>query len=128
MCAAQIPISAHSQFGGAGIRKVIAVDIIGADHPDLVQLGRSLVDPDVWSGRTRLYRWHEQGVVGMLRIVNRERLNQKELVRLRRARDLMDRWYAVPLDVPTMAHAAFMSPSHFTRRFRLAYGETPTPI
>ena len=61
----------------------------------------------------------------MLRIVNRERLNQEELVRLRRARDLMDRWYAVPLDVPTMAHAAFMSPSHFTRRFRLVYGETP---
>jgi transcriptional regulator GlxA family with amidase domain len=61
----------------------------------------------------------------MLRIVNRERLNQEELVRLRRARNLMDRWYAVPLDVPTMAHAALMSPSHFARRFRLAYGETP---
>jgi AraC-like DNA-binding protein len=49
----------------------------------------------------------------MLRIVNRERLNQEELVRLRRVRDLMDRWYAVPLDVPTMAHAVLMSPSHF---------------
>jgi transcriptional regulator GlxA family with amidase domain len=37
----------------------------------------------------------------------------------------MDRWHAVSLDVPTMGHAALMSPSHFTRRFRLAYGETP---
>jgi transcriptional regulator GlxA family with amidase domain len=48
-----------------------------------------------------------------------------ELVHLRRARDLMDREYAQPLDVPAMARAALMSPSHFSRRFRAAYGETP---
>ena len=47
------------------------------------------------------------------------------LAQLRRARDLMDRDYAQPLDVPTMAQRAFMSPSHFSRRFRAAYGETP---
>ncbi len=44
---------------------------------------------------------------------------------LRRARDLIDRDFAQPLDVPTMAARAFMSPSHFSRRFRSAYGETP---
>jgi AraC-like DNA-binding protein len=44
---------------------------------------------------------------------------------LRRARDLMDREYAKPLDVPAMARAALMSPSHFSRQFRAAYGETP---
>jgi AraC-like DNA-binding protein len=44
---------------------------------------------------------------------------------LRRARDLIDREYAKPLDVPTMAAQAFMSPAHFSRRFRAAYGETP---
>jgi AraC-like DNA-binding protein len=44
---------------------------------------------------------------------------------LRRARDLMDRDYAKPLDVPTMAAKALMSPSHFSRQFRAAYGETP---
>ncbi|MHA7133223.1 helix-turn-helix transcriptional regulator [Oerskovia turbata] len=49
----------------------------------------------------------------------------EELVLLRRARDLMDREYAAPLDVPTMARTALMSPSHFSRRFRAAYGETP---
>ena len=49
----------------------------------------------------------------------------EELVILRRARDLIDRQYAEPLDVPTMAASAFMSPSHFSRRFRAAYGETP---
>jgi transcriptional regulator GlxA family with amidase domain len=48
-----------------------------------------------------------------------------DLAHLRRARDLMDRDYAEPLDVPAMARAALMSPSHFSRKFRAAYGETP---
>lgn len=48
-----------------------------------------------------------------------------ELTHLRRARDLIDRGYARPLDVPGMALAALMSPAHFSRRFRAAYGETP---
>jgi AraC-like DNA-binding protein len=47
------------------------------------------------------------------------------LALLRRARDLVDREYARPLDVPTMAHHALMSPGHFSRAFRAAYGETP---
>jgi transcriptional regulator GlxA family with amidase domain len=37
----------------------------------------------------------------------------------------MDRNYAQPLDVPTMASAALMSAAHFSRKFRAAYGETP---
>lgn len=37
----------------------------------------------------------------------------------------MDREYARPLDVPTMARHALMSPGHFSRAFRAAYGETP---
>ncbi|MEZ5267896.1 MAG: hypothetical protein R2789_04760 [Microthrixaceae bacterium] len=36
-----------------------------------------------------------------------------ELRHLRRARDLIDRAYAEPLDVPAMAEAAHMSPAHF---------------
>ncbi|MDH6114497.1 AraC-like DNA-binding protein [Kitasatospora sp. MAP12-15] len=47
------------------------------------------------------------------------------LAQLRRARDLIDREYARPLDVPTLARHALMSPAHFARRFRAAYGETP---
>jgi transcriptional regulator GlxA family with amidase domain len=47
------------------------------------------------------------------------------LARLRRARDLMDREYAQPLDVDAIARAALMSTAHFSRRFRAAYGETP---
>ena len=49
----------------------------------------------------------------------------EDLVRLRRARDLMDRDYAKPLDVPALARAAIMSPGHFSRSFRAAFGETP---
>jgi AraC-like DNA-binding protein len=49
----------------------------------------------------------------------------ENLAHLRRARDLIDRDYAKPLDVPTMAGKALMSPSHFSRQFRAAYGETP---
>ena len=48
-----------------------------------------------------------------------------DLVQLRRARDRIDRDYAQPLDVPAMARAALMSPAHFSRKFRAAYGETP---
>jgi AraC-like DNA-binding protein len=47
------------------------------------------------------------------------------LAHLRRARDLIDREYARPLDVPAMARRALMSPAHFSRQFRAAYGETP---
>ena len=48
-----------------------------------------------------------------------------DLAHLRRARDLMDRDFAEPLDVASMAQAALMSPAHFSRKFRAAYGETP---
>ena len=48
-----------------------------------------------------------------------------DLVHLRRTRDLIDRAYAQPLDVPAMARTALMSPAHFSRKFRAAYGETP---
>lgn len=48
-----------------------------------------------------------------------------DLAHLRRARDRIDRDYAQPLDVPAMACTALMSPAHFSRKFRAAYGETP---
>ncbi len=47
------------------------------------------------------------------------------LAHLRRARDLMDREYARPLDVAARARAALMSQAHFSRQFRATYGETP---
>jgi AraC-like DNA-binding protein len=50
---------------------------------------------------------------------------RNDLAHLRQARDLIDRNYAEPLDVPAMARVALMSPAHFSRKFRAAYGETP---
>ena len=47
------------------------------------------------------------------------------LAHLRRARDLIDREYARPLDVAALARAALMSNAHFSRQFKTAYGETP---
>jgi AraC-like DNA-binding protein len=44
---------------------------------------------------------------------------------LLRAKDLADARYAERLDVPTLARAARLSPAHFSREFRRAFGETP---
>jgi AraC-like DNA-binding protein len=45
--------------------------------------------------------------------------------RMLRARDLMDRTYAEPLDIPALAEVAECSPAHFIRTFRAVFGETP---
>ena len=42
-----------------------------------------------------------------------------------RARDAMDRAFAEPLDVPSLARLAHVSPAHFSRQFRATFGETP---
>jgi AraC-like DNA-binding protein len=49
----------------------------------------------------------------------------RDLALLRRARDRIDREYAEPLDVEALARWAHMSPGHFSRQFRAAYGEPP---
>jgi AraC-like DNA-binding protein len=48
-----------------------------------------------------------------------------DLARLRRVRDRIDRDYAEPLDVETLARGVDMSAGHLSRQFRLAYGESP---
>jgi AraC-like DNA-binding protein len=52
-------------------------------------------------------------------------MDLSDLARLRRVRDRMDREYAQPLDVEALARDAHMSAGHFSRQFRLAYGESP---
>jgi AraC-like DNA-binding protein len=49
----------------------------------------------------------------------------RDLARLRRVRDRIDREYAQPLDVEALARDAHMSAGHLSRQFRLAYGESP---
>jgi AraC-like DNA-binding protein len=49
----------------------------------------------------------------------------RDLARLRRVRDRIDREYAQPLDVEALARAAHVSAGHLSRQFRLAFGESP---
>src|SRR3989441_6912967 len=49
----------------------------------------------------------------------------RDLARLRRVRDRIDREYAEPLDVEALARGVHMSAGHLSREFRLAYGESP---
>jgi transcriptional regulator GlxA family with amidase domain len=49
----------------------------------------------------------------------------RQLARLRRVRDRIDREYAQPLDVEALARAADMSAGQLCREFHSAYGESP---
>jgi len=49
----------------------------------------------------------------------------RDLARLRRVRDRIDREYAKPLDVEALAQGVHMSAGHLSREFKRAYGESP---
>src|SRR5215468_8809316 len=49
----------------------------------------------------------------------------RDLVRLRKAKDRMDREFDQPLDVPALARSTAMSTGHFSRSFKAAFGESP---
>src|SRR5438552_15652282 len=49
----------------------------------------------------------------------------RDLARLRRVRDRIDRDYTQPLDVEALARGEHMSAGHLSREFRAAYGESP---
>ena len=59
----------------------------------------------------------------MIQVMTRavEEINRRML----RARDAMDRTYAEPLDIPSLARIACVSEAHFIRTFRATFGETP---
>jgi AraC-like DNA-binding protein len=48
----------------------------------------------------------------------------RDLARLRRVRDRIDRDFARPLDVEALAQGIGMSAGHLSRQFRAAYGES----
>jgi AraC-like DNA-binding protein len=49
----------------------------------------------------------------------------RDLARLRRVRDRIDREYAKPLNVDALARGVHMSAGHLSRQFKLAFGESP---
>jgi AraC-like DNA-binding protein len=65
--------------------------------------------------------WHDLAVSSSP--ASEQRL--RDLARLRRVRDRIDREYTQPLDVEALARGAHMSAGHLSREFRLAYGESP---
>ena len=65
--------------------------------------------------------WHDRQVTSSSAAAQ----HLRDLARLRRVRDRIDREYAQPLDVEALARGANMSAGHLSRQFRLAYGESP---
>lgn len=53
------------------------------------------------------------------------RARSRDLARLRRVRDRIDREYEQPLDVEALAHGVSMSAGHLSRQFRAEFGESP---
>jgi AraC-like DNA-binding protein len=49
----------------------------------------------------------------------------RDLARLRRVRDRIDREHAQPLNVEALARGVNMAAGHLSRQFRSAYGESP---
>jgi AraC-like DNA-binding protein len=75
-------------------------------------------------------RRHEQTSVSdeprrISRVTSASEQHLRDLARLRRVRDRIDREYAQPLDVEALARDAHMSAGHLSRQFRHAYGESP---
>jgi transcriptional regulator GlxA family with amidase domain len=62
---------------------------------------------------------------GGIRKIDAASMDIRDLVRLRRAKDRMDRDFEQPLDVPALARSAAMSAGHFSRSFKAAFGESP---
>jgi len=61
-------------------------------------------------------RWDNKGVTRAAEDINR---------RMLRARDAMDRTYAMPLDIANLSQVANVSEAHFIRTFKATFGETP---
>src|SRR5258708_37187516 len=62
---------------------------------------------------------------GRLRTIYEANMDTRDLIRLRKAKDRVDREFELPLDVPALASSAAMSMGHFSRSFKAAFGESP---
>jgi AraC-like DNA-binding protein len=65
------------------------------------------------------------GIIARVTSTSAATQHLRDLARLRRVRDRIDREYAQPLDVEALARGANMSAGHLSREFKLAYGESP---
>jgi AraC-like DNA-binding protein len=65
------------------------------------------------------------GTISTVTTVPADEQRLRDLARLRRVRDRIDREYAQPLNIEALARDAHMSAGHLSREFREAYGESP---
>jgi AraC-like DNA-binding protein len=92
-------------------------DVSGAD--------RARADAE-WGGRQRRKATPaRRGTIAQVTSRSAAAQHLRDLARLRRVRDRIDREYAQPLDVEALARGAHMSAGHLSREFKLAYGESP---
>jgi transcriptional regulator GlxA family with amidase domain len=66
-----------------------------------------------------------RGTIGPMNSRSAAEQHLRELARLRRVRDRIDREYAQPLNVEALACGVHMSAGHLSRQFKLAFGESP---
>ncbi len=62
----------------------------------------------------------------MVSVATRGADRRAELLALRRVRDHIDRSYAQPLDVESLARIVHLSAGHLSRAFKAAFGESPS--
>lgn len=87
---------------------------------DFTTLSQTVVqNPAPTSSNAGVRGWQDRPVSDIQ--ANRRR----DLATLRRVKDRLDREYARPLDLATLAHDACMSAGHMSREFKRAYGESP---
>lgn len=75
--------------------------------------------------RWRCRRGPTCGTIGQVTSKAPDTDRLRDLTRLRRVRDRIDRDYALPLNVEALARDAHMSAGHLSRQFKQAYGESP---
>jgi AraC-like DNA-binding protein len=78
-----------------------------------------------WGRQRRWATPARGGTIGQVSSTPAAEQHLRDLARLRRVRDRIDREYAQPLDVEALARGVHMSAGHLSREFRRAYGESP---
>jgi AraC-like DNA-binding protein len=72
-----------------------------------------------------LKRFPRNGTIDPMTSKLADAIHLRDLARLRRVRDRIDREYAQPLNVDALARGVHMSAGHLSRQFKLAFGESP---
>ena len=80
---------------------------------------------DIAEADAGLKRFARSGTIAAMTSKSADAVHLRDLARLRRVRDCIDREYAKPLNVDALARGVHMSAGHLSRQFKLAFGESP---